>query len=274
MLVLFSVQGFCQIEMPAPSPFATFTSKVGLTDVTIEYSRPSKKGRVIFGDLVPYNKMWRTGANASTKISFSDEVIINGQKVPAGKYALYTIPGKESWTFILHKNLIYWGTGGSDYNEDEDFMRFDVEPITWEDGSVETLTMDLGNIKTDAADFTLVWDNLMVSFTIQSPVDEKVTASIDRTLNPGAGPYYSAGRYYLDGDKDLAKAKEYLDIACKKYDEAGRKAYWAYYRLALANQKLGDKKAAKAASEKSAVYAKESEADEYIKMNEKLMAEL
>ncbi len=273
VLLLISVQGFCQIEMPAPSPLATFTSKVGLTDVTIEYSRPSKKGREIFGTLVPYDEMWRTGANASTKISFSDEVIINDQKIPGGKYALYTIPGREFWVVILHKNLTYWGTGGEDYKADEDEIRLKVSPK--ETGTpVETLTMSLGNNQMDQADFVLAWDNVMINFTIQSPVDEKVVTSIDKTLNPGGSAYYSAGRYYLESGKDYKLAKHYLETACQKYEKEERKPYWAYYRLALAQKELGDKKGAKASSEKSMAYAKEQGAKGYITMNEDLMKEL
>ena len=257
-----------QIKVPQPSPTATFSSTIGLTDVTIEYSRPSKKGRDIFGGLVPYDKIWRTGANSSTKISFSNEVIINDQKVPAGKYAIYTIPGENSWVIAFHKNLM---AGGNDFKADEDLMRIEVKPQVIK-GSVETFTMGIDNNKTDQADIFILWDETHVSFTVKAPIDEVVKASIKRTLNPGGGSYYSAARYYAGGE-DLNKALEYYNISLVKYKEEGRKPFWVYHRKALLQAELGDKKGAIKTAEESLAMAKEEESDDYIALNEKVIKE-
>ena len=149
-------------ELPQPSPFCKVEQRVGLTDITIEYCRPSARGRVVFGDLVPYGEIWRTGANASTKIEFSTDVVFGGRKVPAGRYALYTIPGKTEWTIILHRNLSHWGVGA--YDESEDLLRLEVKrktvPMT------ETFSMNFGNFRDEMADLTLQWEKAAVTVTI------------------------------------------------------------------------------------------------------------
>jgi Protein of unknown function (DUF2911) len=266
VLLLGTGSLFAQIKVPQPSPTATFSSTIGLTDVSIEYSRPSKKERVIFGGLVPYDKIWRTGANASTKISFSDDVMINDQKVPAGKYAIYTIPGESSWVVAFHKNLM---AGGSNFNEEEDLLRINVKPQTVS-GTVETFTIGIESNKTAEADLFFLWDQTYVAFTVKAPIDETVKASIERTLNPGAGAYYSAARYYAGGE-DLNKALEYYNIALAKYKEAGRKPFWVYHRKALVQAELGDTKGAISTAEESLAMAREEKSDDYIVLNEEVI---
>jgi hypothetical protein len=133
---------FAQIKTPQPSPNASFKQTFGLGEISVNYSRPQAKGRVIFGDLVPFDKLWRTGANASTKVSFTDDVTIEGNKLPAGEYALYTIPGKMEWTLIFHKNIKLWGLGDpGEYKEENDALRIKVKPQM--SSLVENLTISV-----------------------------------------------------------------------------------------------------------------------------------
>ncbi|MEL6988380.1 MAG: DUF2911 domain-containing protein, partial [Bacteroidota bacterium] len=167
--VAFAFSAQAQIKTPAASPKSKLVQDVGLGNVTIEYNRPSKKGRDIFGGLVPYGEMWRTGANASTKVEFSEDVEVMGQPLKAGKYALYTIPGEVTWTVVFHKNLSYWGTGGENYNKEEDALRVTVRPITMPEGVfVETFIILINNIKPNGADIELLWDdvNVIIPFTV------------------------------------------------------------------------------------------------------------
>ena len=168
-----------QIKAPQPSPTAELEQMVGLTEVEIEYSRPGKKGRDIFGSLLPFGEIWRTGANASTKISVSDDVMIGGQKVPAGQYALYTIPGKDEWTVIIHKHLENWGAGG--YQDSEDLCRFTVKPTMMND-TYESFTIDFSDFTTNSANINLTWDKTRVSFPINTPTDEMVEKQIKEQL--------------------------------------------------------------------------------------------
>ena len=183
IVVLFSILSFFGIsqDLPKPSQFGTITQKVGLTDISVEYSRPSVKDRVIFGDLVPFGEMWRTGANASTKIEFSNDVMINKTSVPAGKYALYTIPGEEKWTIVLHKNTTHWGVGGDDYNKDEDLMRFSVVPEKYP--FTETLTINIGHVKGDKCHIELMWAETKVKFAVDANAKEEAMANIQDKLD-------------------------------------------------------------------------------------------
>ncbi|QNL20713.1 DUF2911 domain-containing protein [Hyphobacterium sp. CCMP332] len=269
--LLISASIFAQIETPMPSPTATISQDIGLTETTIVYSRPGVKDRKIFGDLVPYGEMWRTGANMSTKITFGDEVQINDQNVPAGTYALYTIPGKEEWTIIIHKNISYGGTGGDSYTTDEDLMRFTVKPSSLED-MVETFTIDISNNKMDRSTIDLSWENTRVSFEVLAPVDEKITKMIDRTLNPGGTPYYRAATYYHESGKDLNVALGYVNTAIEKYTAEGSKPFWVARRKALIQADLGKYKEAIKSAEQSTVWATEAKNDSYVKMNEESIA--
>ncbi len=272
LLVLFiSATVFAQIEMPQPSPTATLEQRIGLTDVKIVYSRPGMKERKIFGDLVPFGEMWRTGANSSTKITFSDKVMINNSEVPAGTYALYTIPNKDEWTIILHKNTKLSGTGGADYKMEEDQMRFNVKTRTLND-KVETFTIDINNNKNDASTVALSWESTMVGFEVQAPVKEKVEAMIKRTLNPGGVEYYRAATYFHDSGNP-EKALEHINIALTKYESDGSKPYWVARRKSLIQADLKQYKEAIKTAEMSLAWAKEQSNNDYVKMNEASIAE-
>ena len=266
-ILAFAIVAQAQISTPQPSPVSTIEQKVGISDFSISYSRPSVKGRVIFGDLVPYGEMWRTGANASTKLKFSDEVSINGALVPAGEYALYTIPGKDEWTIILHKNLSYWGTGGDKYNTDEDQLRFTVKPQEYKE-TVETLTMQFAHIRDKGCEIELIWENTRVSFEVALDFDAKVMAQIKDAMTISQGTYYRAARYYYENGKDLEQALEWINKACE-----GNEQYWNTRQQALILAGLERYEEAIAAAERSKVLAAEAGNTNYVKFNDESIAE-
>lgn len=269
--IIASSSLFAQLKTPQPSPSLTFKQTVGLTEITVEYSRPGVKGRTIFGDLIPYGEIWRTGANASTKIEVSDDVKIGGKDVPAGKYALYTIPNKDEWTIILHKNTSYWGVG--EYKEEEDLVRFNVKSSE-SSNSVESFTINFGTFTEAGANMSLSWANTMVSFAIETNTSAMVEKQIKELLidGPAAGTYAGAARYYLDNDKDMNQALDWMNKAIEKRPDA----FWYVHQKAKMQAKLGMKKEAIATAEKSLEMAKSSKGGDYgyIANNEKLIEEL
>ncbi len=259
-----------QLTTPQPSPTATLTQKVGLTDVEIIYSRPGAKGRVIFGDVVPYDVIWRTGANSSTKIKVSNDVKIGGVDVPAGQYAIYTIPGKEEWTIIIHTFLENWGDSG--YDQSKDLGRFTVKSSKMMD-KYETFTIDFSDFTTSSANLNLIWENTKVSLPIVTPADDMVEKQIEKVMaGPGANDYYQAARFYLEKEKNMDQALAYINTAVEKRPEA----FWYIHVQAKILAKLGKKKEALAAAEKSMALAKESKEGDfgYVSNNEKLIKEI
>jgi tetratricopeptide (TPR) repeat protein len=238
-----------EIQFPAPSQHATITQRVGLTDISVDYSRPDKHGRDIFGGLVPYGKVWRTGANQPTKIKFSDAVKIEGKDLPAGEYAFYTMPGENEWTIIFSKNLKLWGAYG--YKDDADALRVTVKP-SMAPNPVETFTIGFADLKDDSATITLDWDKVHVPVALTTNTVEKVNAQIAEALkNPSAlqpAFYFQAAGFYYDHDKDLDQAAKWIDQAIEKQKEP---RYFFYYRKAQIEAKLGHNDQAKAAAEKS-----------------------
>jgi len=260
--------GMAQINMPKPSPLSNVTQTVGLTDASIAYSRPSAKGRTIFGDLVPFGEIWRTGANASTKIKFSDDVKIEGQDVPAGEYALYTIPGEDEWTIIIHKNITYWGTGDDKYKATEDQVRFTVKPMAYP-SKIETLTLSFTDLKNDEAFIELLWENTQVKFKVVSEVDKKVMADIDTKMKGvSASTYYQSAQYYFENEKDLAQALIWVNKAI----ESGEK-FWIVKLKSLILAKQGNYSEAIKAAERSKALALEAKNNDYVRMNEKNIEE-
>lgn len=259
-----------ELEFPAASQHATITQRVGLTDVSIDYSRPDKHGREIFGGLVPYGKVWRTGANQPTKIKFSAAVKIEGKEVPAGEYAFYTLPAENEWTIILSKNTKLWGAYG--YKPDADALRVTVKPTALAN-PVETFTIGFDNLKDDGATIALEWDKTRVPVELTTNTTDTVNAQIGAALkNPKAlkpGFYYQAASFYYDHDKDLDQAAKWVDQAIAKQDPA---RYFLYYKKAQIEAKLGHKDAAKAAAEKSIELLKaEKEPDESAIRNSQLV---
>lgn len=238
-----------KFAFPEASQHATIKQRVGLTDVEIDYSRPNIRGREIFGGLVPYGKVWRTGANAATRIKFSDAVKIGGKDVPAGEYALFTIPNETEWTIILSKNSKLWGA--YDYKADTDALRVSVKPVAI-DSPVESFTIAFDDLKDDGATIVLKWDKTRVPVELTTNTMEKVTQEIESGLkNPKSlDPrfYYQAASFYYDHDKDLEQAAKWIDLAIEKQQPA---RYFMYYKKAQIEAKLGHKAEAKTAAEKS-----------------------
>jgi tetratricopeptide (TPR) repeat protein len=260
------------LNFPDASQHATIKQRVGLTDVEINYSRPDMRGREIFGGLVPYGKVWRTGANQPTTIKFSDAVKIGGQEVPAGEYAFYTMPNQNEWTIILSKNLKLWGAYG--YKPDADALRVTVKPTSLAN-PVETFTISLDNLKDNSATISLEWEKTRVPVELTTNTVEKVNQEIDHALqNPDSLKpifYYQAASFYYDHDKDLGRAAKWVDQAIEKQQPT---RYFLYYKKAQIEAKLGHKPEAKAAAEKSIELLKaEKEPDETAIRNSQMLIE-
>ncbi len=254
-------------DLPKPSPTGVVKQEVGLTDVEIEYSRPSVKGRTIFGDLVAYDKMWRTGANRATRVSFSTDVKINGKELSAGEYSLFTIPGKDSWQVMFNTNLNLSGTDG--YQDSEEALRITAKPS--KTAMTETFTIEVNNLKNDAANICLRWAETQVCMDLTVDVDAMAEENIEKKINEvenAYGVYHSAARWYLDREKDPAKALEWA----KKSTEI-RPMFFNLHTLALAHAANKNYKEAIAAAEKSKAAASEAGYDGYVKMNDQKIAE-
>ena len=256
-----------ELNVPAPSPSVTVKQNFGISSVELSFSRPGVKGRKIFGDLVPYDKVWRTGANSATTITFGDDVTIGGKKIPAGKYGLLTIPGKEEWTVIITKSTDV--SSPSAYKEENDVVRVKVKPIELP-SPIETFNIVFDNIKPTSMDAVILWDKTVVPFNITTEIDSKVTAQIDQLMKTDKPPYFQAAMYYLENGKDLDKAVSWMDKAI----EENPKAFWVYHNKANALVKLGKKKEAVEAANKSIELAKEARNEDYVQLNEKLLATL
>ncbi len=258
-----SAQGF---KMPQASSAQTITQELGLGSVTVTYSRPNTKGRKIFGALEPYGKVWRTGANSATVIKFADEVTIEGNKVPAGEYALFTIPDAKEWTVILNKTTKQWGA--YEYKQDDDALRFKVKPMKTS-ALVETFTIQFNNVTTSAADMYLAWENTALNLHITTEVDARVMANIDAAMKGEKKPYFSAVQYYYENNKDMKQALEWINEA----EKANPKL--TYYKLwkARVQLRMGDKAGAIATAQEGVRLAKEEKNDEYVRLNEAVIAQ-
>lgn len=266
-LFCFSFLSTAQVAMPAPSPTQTIKQGFGIGSVELTYSRPTIKGRKIFGDLVPYNKLWRTGANAATKLVLTEPLEIGGKKIDTGSYVLYTIPGVDSWEVILNKGLTNWGTDG--YKESEDVARFKTEPKKIKD-AVESFTMNFTNVGPESCSLDISWDKTMVSIPIKANFRDKVRAQIEAALKGDKKPYWQAAQFYNEYDKNLPKALENVTKAI----EANDKAFWIWIYKARIQKEMGDMAGAMESSKKSMDLAKEAKNDDYIKLNEDLQKTL
>ena len=257
------------IEFPEASPAATWKQRVGLTDVEVQYARPGAKGRKVFGGLVPYGEVWRTGANTSTTITFSRDVKVEGQAVPAGAYALFSIPGEAEWTVILSKTTGAWGAYS--YDAKNDLARVKVKPIALKD-PVETMTLELDELRGVSARFSILWEKTRVPVRIETDLVAQLVPQIEAAM-AGAGqkPYFAAAMFYYENDLDLKKALAWMDEALK----AQPGAVWMVYRKGLVQAKAGDKKGALASGEEALALAKKAGGalgDEYTHLAEALIA--
>lgn len=255
------------MKTPSSSTAQSLKQEFGLTSIDLSYSRPGKKGRNIFGELVPYNAIWRTGANSATTISFADEVIIGGKKIPAGKYGLLSIPGAGEWTIILTKQLDV--TSPSAYKQDMDVVRV-TAPVQNLPFEMETFTIMFGNVTSNSLDLMIVWDRTAVSLPISMDVDSKVMAQIDNAMNKDNKPYYQAAMYYMENGKDLNVAAQWFD----KATQATPNAFWVWHQKANCLARLGKKAEATAAAKKSIELATAAKNSDYVALNNKLLATL
>lgn len=262
----FSYSINAQIDVPPLSPLCKVSQQVGFGTIDIEYSRPSMRQRVIFGDLVPYDKEWRTGANKPTTITFSESVTVNGCHLEAGKYILSSIPCESLWTIILSKSDES-GTSGSGF-EDLEAFRFQIKPKIIPN-RIETFTIDIGEITTNTACIQLLWENTMVKFKIGTNADEEIMAKIDEELkNPMlkiGNTYWDAANYYFVTQRDMTQALEWVN----KGIEINGEKYWAMRLKALILAELGDYKGAIRAAKVSIYKAKDEKNMDYIDLNEK-----
>ncbi len=255
-----------QLRTPAPSPTQTVQQDFGISSVQLIYSRPGMRGRKVFGDLVPYGKIWRTGANSATRIKFNDDVMIGGKPLKAGEYALYTIPNENEWDVVINKGSENWGTN---YKQEDDIVRVKVKPTRLND-AVETFTMQFDNVKANATDLKIMWEKTAVAVPITADIDSKVMAQINNLMNKDNRPYFGAAMYYLESGKDLNQAVTWFDKAL----EQNPTAFWIYHQKANALAKLGKKDEARQTANKSIELAKAQKNDDYVKLNEKLIAGL
>jgi hypothetical protein len=263
-----------KIDFPAPSPAATLKQRVGLTDIEITYFRPGVKGRKIFGGLEPYGVVWRTGANNPTRITFSTPVKFGGTEVPAGSYGLYSIPGEREWTVMLNKiGEKDWGAYA--YKAENDIARAKVRPITLPQ-PVETFTIDLNDIKTESATLNLIWEKTRVPVKLEFAVVSTLMPQIAALMASDAPkkPYFQAAMFYFENGGDLQKAGEWMDAGLK--EQPG--AFYMVYRKGLILAKMGDKAAALAAAKASKEAAAKDKnpalRDEYLRLNDALIASL
>jgi Protein of unknown function (DUF2911) len=264
-----------QIQTPQASATASTATVVGLTDVKIDYARPSAKGRTIFGDaatvVVPYGKIWRTGANAGTKITFSDDVKVEGIAVPKGEYLIFSWPGAAEWTVSLYKDISLGGnTGGYDKTKEAASFKVKAEKLA---EKVETLTINIGDIAADSksAKVQIAWENTSVKFTVTADYDAKVMKSIEANTKVNPNSYYAAAVYYMDNGKDVKQALEWIN---KAMEGNANPAFWQLYQKARIQKANGDKAGAMATSKASWEAAKVANNRDYQLMNEDLQKSL
>jgi len=236
---------------------------VGLTDVEIVYSRPSARGRAVFGNLIPFGELWRTGANENTTVSFSDDVVIDGKTLAKGKYALYTKPKADDWEIIFYSKTDNWGNPEA-WDETKVALRTNAKPGI-SNNTVETFTIGISNIDSNFAFLELSWENTLVAIKFEVPTQKKATASIEKALaGPTAGDYFSSAQYFYQSNGDLAKALNYVN---KALDLNKDKPFW-YFRLkSLIQAKMGDKKGAIETAKISLAAAEAAKNQDYVKMN-------
>lgn len=255
------------LKTPAPSPLQTLKQAFALSDITLEYSRPSAKGRVVFGDVVPFGKIWRTGANGATKVTFGEDVKVEGTKIAAGTYAVYSIPNKDKWEIMLYKDLKLGGNV-SEYKTENEVLRISVKPTAVTE-KVETLTINIADITATTSNIELTWEKTRVAIKIVADIDSTIMKNIDATVNTDNRPYYAAANYYYENNKDMKVALGWVNKAI----EQNPKAYWVMALKAKIEIKLNDKTAATATAEKVIAMAKEGKNDDYVKIGEKLLAD-
>lgn len=265
-LTLSAYTGFAQIT-PAPSSTQVINQQFGLGKITLTYARPNVKGRKIFGGMELYNVVWRTGANSATVLKFSDDVIINNEKVPAGEYGLFSIPGQDEWTIILSKKPKQWGA--YTYSDKDDLMRFKVKTDKLKD-LVETMTLDFINVTPTTCDLQMKWEHSGFAFHIVTDIDAKVMARIDSAMGTARKPYYESLIYYYNNNKDMDKA---LAWATELEKNPNMSSYVSKLWKARILLRKGDKAGAIAAAQAGVEAATKDKTDEYVRLNNEVIAQ-
>lgn len=264
---LFLNNVLAQVKFPAASPTQTIKQDFGMGNIELTYSRPSAKGRKVFGDIVPMDKLWRTGANAATKITFDNPVEIGGKKIDTGSYILYTIPGEDNWEVILNKGLKNWGVDG--YKESEDIVRFKV-PAIKSTTNIETFTMQFANVKAESCDLQVMWEKRAIAILITTSIKDKIRAQLDAAMLTDKKPYWQAAQFYNDFDKNLPKALDNINKATQE----NPKAFYMFLYKARIQKEMGNNAAALETSKISLALSKEAKNDDYVRMNEQLQKDL
>jgi hypothetical protein len=260
-----------QVKTPQASPRQIVTQTVGLTDVEINYCRPGAKGRSVFGGLVPFGKLWRTGANENTTISFSEDVVIDGKTLPKGKYALYTIPNVENWDVVFYKTTDNWGTPEA-FSESNVVLKAKAKAEVLPK-KAETFTIGINGLDNNFAFLEMYWENSYVALKFEVPTQKTAMANIDKVLaGPSAGDYFSAAQYLFQSDSDITKAKSYVDKALEMNKEK-EKPFWQLRLKSLIQAKQGDKKGAIETAKLSQSAAEIAKNQDYVKMNKDSIAE-
>jgi len=255
-----------------PSPPTTLKQRVGITDIEVNFSRPSMRGREIFGGLIPFDQQWRTGANNATKLSFSTPVKLNGAAIPAGTYELFTIPGKTEWTIIIHKNMSQWGD--YQYDAKNDIVRFKAKPITLA-SPMETFAIGLSELRDNSATLYLAWEKTRVPMKLEIDTVGMLLPQIEAAMAAEGGkkPYFGSAMFFYENNLDLKKAIAWMDAGLAE----NPKAFWMIYRKGLILQKMGNKAGALAAATKSLEMASQAQGgikEEYTRLNQALIASL
>ena len=263
--LLFACSIFqAQIKTPAPSPGATIEQKVGLTDISITYSRPHKRDRKIFGSLVPFDKMWRTGANKNTIITTSDILIFGNDTLKAGSYSIFTVPNKDAWTIFFYGDTENWGT--PENWEDKEVMVKTTAKVGSLSQVKQSFTIGFNDVQMDGAELTMSWDNTIVTLPFKTATKERVTASIKKVMNgPMAEDYYKAADYYLSQKTNIKTALNYIN---KALDLKKEKPFWYLRRKALIQAELKDYKGAIETAKLSMAAAKKANYESYVKSNQ------
>ncbi len=232
------------LKLPALSPVSTVKTEFSISDIEVKYSRPSMRGRKIFGGLVPYGEMWRVGANAATKVTFGEDVFINNHQLSAGSYALYAMPNAGEWEIIFNNGINNWGTGG--YSKDEDVYRFKVKAIN-NPNTVETFTINVTDITNTTCNIELAWENTKVQIPVKVENNKVIVTNIKKAVEEPNIPYYPAARYYYTTDQNLDDALTYVSKAL----DQNPKAFYMWNLKAQIAQKLGKKDVAISAANKA-----------------------
>jgi len=260
------VNSSAQIQTPQASPKSIIEQTVGLTTVKIDYSRPSSRGRSVYGELVPFGRLWRTGANANTIITFSDDVIIGGKPVKAGHYALYTQPKADSWDVIIYDDTNNWGLPEK-WDDKKEVVRASVKP-EFLTRNVETLTIGINALENDYGFLEIAWEKTMVAVKIEVPTKATALKSIEEAMSgPTAGSYFAAAQYYYQSNADLTKALSWINSAIEKTPKGEDTPFYILRQKSLIQAKMGDKKGAVETAKLSLAGAEKANNADYVKMN-------